>query len=123
MPIDLWPEIVYTIIFLLNRMPVRSLNWKTPYAVLYGLKPRLFGIRVLGSLTYVLIQPKEREQTNKFNPKALKGYLVGFEASNIYRVWIPATNRVVRTRDVKNDSFEGIVACWSRRTGGLLLDS
>lgn len=106
LPIYLWPELVYAIIFLLNRTPIRSLGWKTPYGMLYGIKPWLFGLRVLGSLAYVLIQAKEREKTDKFNPRALKGYLVGFEASNIYRVWIPATDRVVRTRDVKIDETQ-----------------
>jgi hypothetical protein len=71
--------------------------------MLYGNKPKLFGVRVLGSLTYVLIPKEVRPKTDKFDPRALKGYLVGFEASNIYRVWIPATDRVVRTRDVKID--------------------
>lgn len=103
LPILLWPELTYAVIYLLNRTPIRSLGWKTPYEMLYGVKPRLFGLRVLGSLTYVLIQPEERRDTNKFDPRALRGYLVGFEASNIYRVWIPATNRVLRTRDVRID--------------------
>jgi hypothetical protein len=103
LPIRLWSELVHAIIFLLNRTPIRSLGWKTPYEMLYGNKPRLFGLRVIGSLTYVLIPKEVRPKTDKFDPKALKGYLVGFEASNIYRVWIPATDRVVRTRDVKID--------------------
>jgi len=101
--IHLWPELTYAVIFLLNRTPVRSLGWKAPYEILYGRKPNLSGLRILGSLTYVLIPKKTRADTDKFNPRALKGYLVGFEASNIYRVWIPATDRVVRTRDVKID--------------------
>src|SRR5579871_1963199 len=99
----LWPQIVYAVIFLLNRTPIRSLKWKTPYGALYGIKPRLFGLRVLGSLTYVLIPEKERVTSDKFASRALKGYLIGFEASNIYRVWMPTTNRILRTRDVKID--------------------
>jgi len=74
--------------------------------MLYGRRPRLYGIYILGSLTYVLIQRAERNASDKFDPRALKGYLVGFEASNIYRVWIPATDRVVRTRDVRIDETE-----------------
>lgn len=103
LPIHLWAEIVYTIIYLLNRTPIKSLCWKTPHEALYGSKPRLFGVRVVGSLAYTLIQGKDRVDSDKFNPRALKGYLVGFEASNIYRIWMPTTNRVIRTRDVKID--------------------
>jgi len=105
-PTYLWPEFTYAIIFLLNQTPIESLGWKTPYEILYGRKPKLFSLYVLGSLSYVLIKRSERKDTDKFDPRALKGYLVGFEASNIYRIWIPATDRVVRTRDVKIDETQ-----------------
>ena len=106
LPEFLWSEIVTAGIYLLNRTPIRSLGWKTPYEHLYGKKPNLYGIRILGSLTYILIVGKKRDQLSKFNPRALKGYLVGFKASNIYRVWSPITNRVIRTRDVKVDETQ-----------------
>ena len=106
LPEFLWSEIVTAGIYLLNRTPIRSLGWKTPYEHLYGKKPNLYGIRILGSLTYILIVGKKRDQLSKFDPRALKGYLVGFEASNIYRVWSPITNRVIRTRDVKVDETQ-----------------
>jgi hypothetical protein len=106
LPEFLWPELVTAAIYLLNRTPIRSLSWRTPYEHLYGKKPNLYGIRILGSLTYILIVGKKRDQLSKFDPRALKGYLVGFEASNIYRVWSPITNRVIRTRDVKVDETQ-----------------
>lgn len=106
LPDYLWPEFVTAIVYLLNRTPIRALGWKTPYECLYGRKPNLHGIRILGSLTYILIVGKSRDQLRKFDPRALKGYLVGFEASNIYRVWSPITNRVIRTRDVKIDETQ-----------------
>lgn len=106
LPEFLWSEIVTAGIYLLNRTPIRSLGWRTPYEHLYGKKPNLYGIRILGSLTYILIVGKKRDQLSKFDPRALKGYLVGFEASNIYRVWSPITNRVIRTRDVKVDETQ-----------------
>ena len=73
---------------------------------MYGKKPDLSGIFILGSLTYVLIVGKQRQYLGKFDPRATKGYLVGFEASNIYRVWSPITNRVIRARDVKIDETQ-----------------
>jgi hypothetical protein len=39
----------------------------------------------------------------KTAPRAHIGYLVGYRASNIYRVWIPALHRVITTRDVTFD--------------------
>ncbi|KAG9375938.1 gag-pre-integrs domain containing protein [Pyrenophora tritici-repentis] len=33
--------------------------------------------------------------------RTFEGFLIGYDASNIYRVWIPTTNRVIRVRDVR----------------------
>jgi hypothetical protein len=43
------------------------------------------------------------ERKRKLKPKAWVGYLVGYDPTNIYRIWNPATNTVVRTRDVVFD--------------------
>jgi len=40
---------------------------------------------------------------NKLNPRAWVGYLVGYDASTIYRIWNPQSGRVIRTRDVTFD--------------------
>ena len=32
--------------------------------------------------------------------RALVGYLVGYEGTNIFRIWIPQKRKVIRTRDV-----------------------
>ena len=36
----------------------------------------------------------------KLDPKASIGYLVGYDSTNIYRIWVPSKRRVVSTRDV-----------------------
>ena len=53
------------------------------------------------SLTCVLIPKQTRESTDKFNSRALKGYLVGFEISNIYRTefYEQETSRLMRAHD------------------------
>src|SRR5213080_1403170 len=35
LPANLWPELVHTGAHLLNRSPIRQLNWRTPIEVLY----------------------------------------------------------------------------------------
>jgi hypothetical protein len=102
LPVDLWPEFVLLAVFLLNRTPIESIDWKTPFKMLYKRKPWLAGLRVAGSLTYVLIKHGIPRKA-KFEPRAQIGYLVGMEASNIYRIWIPTTNRIIRSRDVRID--------------------
>jgi hypothetical protein len=46
----------------------------------------------------------------RLNPKAFIGYLVGYNSTNIYRIWNPVTNRVIITRDVlfnESEFFSG----------------
>ena len=40
---------------------------------------------------------------HKLQSKAVEGWLVGIQASNIYRVWIPQIDRVIVSRDVRVD--------------------
>jgi hypothetical protein len=44
-----------------------------------------------------------RDRLDKLEPKAYIGWLVGWESSNIWRVWIPDLNFVISTRDVRFD--------------------
>jgi len=52
----------------------------------------------------------KKNRLQRFNPKAWIGYLVGYNSTNIYRIWNPVTNRVILTRDVifnENQVFSG----------------
>ena len=42
----------------------------------------------------------KRNRRNKLNPRAKIGYLVGYDSTNIYRIWIPHTGKVISTKDV-----------------------
>jgi hypothetical protein len=46
---------------------------------------------------------KDIPRLNKLWPRADIGYLVGYDSSNIFRIWIPAKNKVIATRDVTFD--------------------
>jgi hypothetical protein len=103
LPRDLWPELILTAVYILNRTPVKALAWKTPYEIVYKTAPDLSNLRVIGSKAWVLITNKKLE---KLAPRAIVGYLVGYEASNIWRIWIPTLGRVVATRDVRFDETQ-----------------
>ena len=49
---------------------------------------------------------KKVNRLQRFNPKAWIGYLIGYDSTNVYRVWNPVTNKVVRTRDVTFNEYE-----------------
>jgi hypothetical protein len=104
LPEDLWPEFIRTAVYLMNRSPTRVLGWQTPIEKLGQLlgignpRPNLFQIRIYGCRSYarILNLPKKR----KVAARAMIGYLVGYEGTNIFRIWIPQKRKVIRTRDV-----------------------
>jgi hypothetical protein len=44
---------------------------------------------------------KHLPRGGKLEDRTFKGFLVGYDASNIYRIWILTTNRVICVRDVR----------------------
>lgn len=87
----------------LNMTPTRVLSWKSPLQVLthhLGVTslPCASHLRLLGSKAFVL---KSRiPNGHKLDPRAAIGWLVGYEASNIWRIWVSELQRVIRARDV-----------------------
>ena len=101
----------------LNRTPRQNFNWKTPFEMLTSLlhgreieyderirlpskkeyQPDISNLFVFGARAYVrkYYVPKLR----KVAPRALIGYLVGYVASNIWRIWVPRPNKVIMARD------------------------
>ena len=106
LPIELHPEIFSCAAYLLNRSPTRRLNWETPQGMLNRLltlvtkdvtELDLSHIRVYGCLSYVHI--KNRLKKEKLFLKAEIRYLVGYDLTNIYRIWILSRDVVVSLRD------------------------
>ena len=113
LPENLFPELWKTSAYLLNRTPTSSLGGKSPWQVLNehqgktgdAAKPQIGHIRAIGSRVYVM--DKHVPKGRKSLPRAHIGYLTGFDATNIYRVWVPHLKRVFRARDVRIDETLG----------------
>jgi len=84
LPITLASEIYIAATYLLNRTPTRALDWKTPFEIAYKKKPSLAHLRAYGYRAYAL--RKQIPRTDKLSPRALIGYLVGYDSSNIYKI-------------------------------------
>ena len=101
---SLWPEIVNAAAYVLNRTPNRQLNWKTPLETLQELAkmpnphPNITHLRVYGARAYPVIHKIPKSE--KLQPRAHIRYLVGYDSTNIFRIWIPSKKKVIRTRDV-----------------------
>jgi hypothetical protein len=112
LPSNLWPELARTAAHLLNRSPVRHLGWKTSYEALRTALmqknsensentikvPDLSYLRVIGCKAYVRIPNIPR--LKKMDPRAFIGYLIGYESTNSFRIWVPQRRKVIITRDV-----------------------
>jgi hypothetical protein len=68
------------------------------------MKPDLSNIRIFGCKAYVRINKLPR--LAKLAPRAAISYLVGYEAYNIWRIWIPTNRRIIRARDVQFNKQE-----------------
>jgi hypothetical protein len=96
---------------LMNRTPLRQLGWKTPIQVMSELtgispsnrstRPNLGYIRIFGCKAYA--KEFKIPKLQKMRARAQIGYLVGYDSSNIFRIWNPRKNTVFSTRDVKFD--------------------
>lgn len=114
LPWELWPEITRAAVYLYNRTPNYSNCWTTPYerfftrvAALNGIvtgprKPNQTHLKAYGCKAFAMTNDTHRGKSRlqRLDPKAWIGYLVGYQSTNIYRVWIPSMGKVISTRDV-----------------------
>ena len=114
LPAALWPEIDRAAVYLHNRTPRYQYNWKSPYdrfhtylahrdgVVVPDRKPQQAHLKVYGCKAFALTTEylKKEKRLHRFNPKAWIGFLVGYDSTNVYRIWNPIKNIVVRARDV-----------------------
>jgi hypothetical protein len=104
LPLNLWPEAVPHASTLLNITPTKALDWKTPFEAVFKRKPDVRHLLRYGSRAFYLNKeiPKSM-RLQKMLPRANIGYYVGYDSTNIYHIWIPSQQRVIRTRDVQFD--------------------
>jgi transposase InsO family protein len=97
-PRELWAELVSSAIYILNRTGKSSVAEKTPFDLWMQRKPRIKHLRVIGCLCYVEVPRKKRRRMDK---KAKKGYLIGYDGEERYRVYLREQNKVITSRDVQ----------------------
>jgi hypothetical protein len=115
LPMSLWTEFVGAAVWILNRMPTHlkdEKRWIVPWEEIrahFGeenlKKTDLSGLRAYGSLTYIRV-PTNMGGQNKLKPRAMIGFLVGFVASNAWRVWLPQKGVVMVARDAVFDESQ-----------------
>jgi hypothetical protein len=96
LPLFLWAEAVKTAVYIMNRTPTRSQS-KTPYELWTGKSAQpLIHLQPFGCEVWHHIPKNLRK---KWEPNAIKGFLVGYEGRNQYRVYYNHTVHVTRDID------------------------
>ncbi|XP_062704663.1 uncharacterized protein LOC134286966 [Aedes albopictus] len=97
LPKTFWAEAAATAVYLINRSPTKG-HQMTPEEAWSGRKPDLAHVRIFGSPAMAHI-PKQKRK--KWDPKAFECVLTGFdEDTKAYRLWDPASRKLVKSRDV-----------------------
>lgn len=102
LPHDLWKDIVEAACYLRNRTPLERNHWQSPFEKAFKKQPTISHLKAYGCKAFAMTAEAQLKlkRKQKLEPKAHIGYLVGYQSSNNFRVWIPHKNKVITTRDV-----------------------
>ena len=98
-----WPEVIKTVAYLKNRTIANTTENKTPFEILFGIKPNVKHLKIYGSRVFVR-QPENKRQ-NKWDDKSVVGVLVGY-AKYGYRVLVKGRVFVARHVQVIENATE-----------------
>ena len=96
---NMWGAAIITANYLRNRSPCSSINFKTPFELLYDKLPSLSHLRIFGCKAYALILNKNR---NKLEPTAQADcIMIGYDESDgIYWIYNKTKRTMFRGRDI-----------------------
>jgi len=75
MPNTFWAEAVYTVVYILNRCPTKTVQDKTPIEAWSGRKSSAKHLRVCGSICYIHVPDQRR---HKLEDKTIRGIFLGY---------------------------------------------
>ncbi len=95
-PDNLWPEVLLAMTHVSNLLLTFSLDGLSSYEASTGLPPQLSRLKVLGSTVYIFIHEEKRKaKSAKWEPRAKRGLLVGYDGHSIYRVYLEKDAKVI----------------------------
>jgi hypothetical protein len=93
-----WAEAVRHSVYLLNRLPTKSMGYRTPYEGWNGRKPHLGHLRIFGCKGHVKIVGTHLK---KLDDRSVPMVYFGIEeGSKAHRMYNPKTNKIVVSREV-----------------------
>ena len=91
-------EAVRHAVYLLNRLPTRAMEERTPYEVWNGRKPHLGHLKVFGCLAHMKVTTPHLKKLDDRSKKVV--YFGVEEGSKAHRLYDPQLNKIVVSRDV-----------------------
>jgi hypothetical protein len=101
LPKSFYAEVVYMVVYLMNRCPTKVAWNKTPFKTWSGRKASIKHLKVFGCIFYVQILKEKRYKLDKTSEKCI---FVGYSSmSKGYRMYNLKANKVIISRDVLFD--------------------
>jgi hypothetical protein len=99
-PLRFWAHAVQTAVYLINRTPKESLDWRTPFEAVYQKKPDISNFVPFYSPGMLALSSEQRK--HPFDKKAIECRFVGYDEAgkNQYFVWIPSEKRMTSAMSV-----------------------
>nr|GEW50423.1 hypothetical protein [Tanacetum cinerariifolium] len=98
LPIRFWGDCILAATYLINKMPVKVLDWKTPFEKLYGKPPTYDYLRVIGCLCYDAVTKPRKD---KFDDRGIKCVLLGYPTNQKgYKLYNWESNEVFLSKYV-----------------------
>jgi hypothetical protein len=99
--VNMWSKVFKSIDYLNNQILRRTLIWKTFFEILIEEKSNLAHLQSYECRAYLLKNIIFRK--NRLKSKAFIDYLMRYDFTNIFRIWIFSRMQIVRIRDVLFD--------------------
>ena len=97
-PKNYWGDAIMSAAYLINRMPLRTIDFKTPLEKLIGSNGYTVPPKVFGCTCFV---HDHRRTLDKLDPRAMKCIFIGYSASQKgYKCYYPPTRKTFITMDV-----------------------
>ncbi|KAI3715248.1 hypothetical protein L6452_22221 [Arctium lappa] len=108
LPLSHWAEAISTACYTQNRSILHRRFNKTPYELMNGIKPNIKYFKSFGCKCYVL---NDRDNLNKFSPKADEGVFLGYSSNSAaYRVFLLSARKVIESVNVKFDEAANLAS-------------
>lgn len=97
LPIQFWRECILTATYLINRTPLPSLQFNSPYFQLFNKAPDYSFLRTFGCLCFISTTSQGRD---KFQPRAKPRVFIGYSfGKKSYKALDLATHKIFESRD------------------------